>query len=208
MLGLQSILVNVLGESLSLLTAAWRTPPWLASGWGCPGRRPSRASENLCRQRAPVRGRRQRPQLARFTIAEHLRVPIPDGLTTRPAVAHCLAANVCRIETRNIGDETESFRLCRTEQSIPSIPKHPKPGGREWLVWKMREIVGRRKGFGALRFGAKAFICSNLLRIPRESHSLRQSLALRPREPIISSLRHCQRKRRGVVLCWMDTNLV
>jgi hypothetical protein len=35
-------------------TAAWRIPLWLLSEWGCRGRRLSRESENLCRQRVAL----------------------------------------------------------------------------------------------------------------------------------------------------------
>jgi hypothetical protein len=41
-----------MGFVLRSQTRVLSTPPWLLSGWGCPGRRPSREGGNPCRQRA------------------------------------------------------------------------------------------------------------------------------------------------------------
>jgi hypothetical protein len=65
----------------AVFIAASRTPLWLASGWGCRGRRLSRGSGNPCRPQAPGRGRHRHPLPARFSTAKHWHEPLPDALT-------------------------------------------------------------------------------------------------------------------------------
>src|ERR1039457_5517547 len=60
------------------------TPPWLASGWGCRGRRPSRGRGNLCRRRVAGRGRHRHPLPAKFSLARHWHEP-PTDAPTRPS---------------------------------------------------------------------------------------------------------------------------
>jgi DNA invertase Pin-like site-specific DNA recombinase len=60
---------------------------------------------------------------------------------------------------------SRNFRTSTAGKSIPSIPKHPKPGRREWFAWKMRKTVESRKELEGLRFGRNSSICNDLAEI-------------------------------------------
>src|ERR1700723_219968 len=65
------------------ITAAWRTPPWLPSGWECRDQRLSLVRGNLCRRRVLGRGRRRHPLLGKFWLAARQPVPRPDAPALR-----------------------------------------------------------------------------------------------------------------------------
>jgi len=59
------------------ITTALRTQPWLASGWGCRGRRLSRASGNLCRRRGPLHGCPAKRRRGRVPAELTSEIPLP-----------------------------------------------------------------------------------------------------------------------------------